>query len=196
MATTLDRREITDEERRAWREDGALCLRGVITPDWLRILEDGVDEAMANPSEVAKDYGTDAPGRFFTDHSMFLRFEQFRSFLYDSPLARLAAEFMGADKINLYDEHLLVKEAGTETPTWWHHDLPYFRIKGRQILSFWIPLDSVTEATGSVRFAIEASSAGRRIRGEKVTYVRIAMGLQGGRIRGRDGTRFAPPEDR
>ena len=133
MATILEERHITDEERAVWQSDGALCLRGAVAPEWLETLADGIDAAMGDPSDVAKAYG-EGESRFRTDHGMFLRFEQFRRFMHESPMARLAAELMGASRINLYDEHLLVKEPGTDTPTFWHHDLPYFRIKGSQSL--------------------------------------------------------------
>ena len=148
---------------RAGRGDGALCLKGVVAPEWLELLAEGIDAAIAAPSEVAKDYG-EGESRFHTDHGMFLRFEQFRRFMHESPMARLAAELMGASRINLYDEHLLIKEPGTDTPTFWHHDLPYFRIKGTQIASFWIPLDPVTEETGSLRFALGSHRWGKLFR--------------------------------
>ena len=164
MAAVIEQPAITESDRRAWREDGALRLRGVVSPYWLEVLAEGVEAAMAAPSPIAKDYGADGPGRFFTDHGMFLRFDQFRRFVHESPLARLAAELMGATRINLYDEHLLVKEPGTETPTWWHHDLPYFRIQGAQIASFWAPLDPVTEATGALRFAVGSHRWGKLYR--------------------------------
>ena len=166
MATLIEDRHITDEERKTLAEDGALCLRGVVSEDWLKTIDDGIEAAMADPSDVAKEYGE--TGRFYTDHSMWQRFEQFRSFAFDSPMARLAGELMSSKKVNLYDEHLLIKEPGTETPTWWHHDLPYFRIKGSQIISFWIPLDPVTEETGSVRFAVGSHRWGKLFRPVKI----------------------------
>jgi len=33
---------------------------------------------------------------------MFLRFEHFRRFMHEAPLARLSAELMGAARLNLY----------------------------------------------------------------------------------------------
>ena len=167
MATILEERHITDAERAVWQSDGALCLRGVVATEWLETLAEGIDAAMADPSDVAKAYG-EGESRFRTDHGMFLRLEQFRRFMHESPMARLAAELMGATRINLYDEHLLVKEPGTDTPTWWHHDLPYFRIKGSQICSFWVPLDPVTEATGSLRFAVGSHAWGKLFRPVKI----------------------------
>jgi ectoine hydroxylase-related dioxygenase (phytanoyl-CoA dioxygenase family) len=135
-----------------FRGDGAVPLRGVFSRDWIELLRAGVETAMANPSHRAKEYAAPGEGRFFTDHSLFNRFDAFRRFLHESPVAEIAARLLGSRKINLYNEHLLVKEPGTDKPTYWHHDRPYYRIKGDQIVGLWTPLDSVGEATGSLRY--------------------------------------------
>ena len=136
----------------AWRSDGVVVLRNVLSDDWLDDLRAGVDATMADPSAVSKDYVKDGHGRFFTDHFMYRRFDVFRRFLFESPAAAIAAQLMGAKKINLIDEHLLVKEPGTQTPTYWHHDFPYFEVDGEDFCSLWFPLDPVVEATGAMKF--------------------------------------------
>ncbi len=141
------------EEIRAYREDGAARIRGVIDAHWLGVLADAVDEAVASPSGFAKDYAPEGAPRYFTDHRLFNRFEGFRRFLFEGPLPRLAAEILGSSRVDLYDEHLLIKEAGTPTPTHWHHDMPYFSIDGDDLVSVWFSLDPVTRDTGALRFA-------------------------------------------
>jgi ectoine hydroxylase-related dioxygenase (phytanoyl-CoA dioxygenase family) len=59
---------------------------------------------------------------------------------------------MGATKINLYEDSLLVKEPGTIEPTMFHQDLAYFHVEGRQICTAWCPLDRATRATGAVGY--------------------------------------------
>ena len=39
------------------------------------------------------------------------------------------------------------EEPGTSNPTPWHHDQPYYCVDGKQVVSFWIPLDTVPQAT-------------------------------------------------
>lgn len=142
---------ISEAQVRSWREDGVLCLRKVFSPEWLDILRAGIAEAMARPGPLAKDYAA-GKGKFFTDHAMFRRFEPFRRFVFESPAGRIAAQLMGARKVNLLDDHLLVKEPGTENPTYWHQDFPYYEIEGGQFCSLWIPLDPVTAENGAMRF--------------------------------------------
>ena len=54
---------------------------------------------------------------------------------------------MGSSKVNLFHEHVLVKEPGTEDRTPWHHDQPYYCVNGFDTCSLWIPLDSVPKDT-------------------------------------------------
>ncbi len=161
---------LSPEDMRGWREDGALCLRGVLGLDWLALLEDGFSDSMAQPGPLSKDYGREG-GKFFTDHAMYKRLEQFRMFVYDSPMTEIAAAFMGANKLRLVDDHLLVKEPGTDNPTYWHHDFPYFQFEGEDFINFWIPLDPVTSANGAMRFA-----AGSHRWGKLYHPVRIGKG--------------------
>ena len=94
----------------------------------------------------------DGRGKFFTDHHMHRRNDVFRRFLEESPAAKIAARLLQASKLNLVDEHLLVKEPETENPTYWHQDFPYYEVTGSQFASFWIPLDPVTAETGAMKF--------------------------------------------
>lgn len=152
---------VSDADIRAYGKDGIICLRGAFDRSWLDDLADGIDRVRAAPGPNAKEYAPEGAGSFFTDHHCFLRFAPFHRFLYDSPAAQIAAEVMGASRINLYDEHLLLKEPGTATPTYWHHDAPYFHIQGDQIVSIWLPLDPVTEESGAMRFAVGSHRWGK-----------------------------------
>jgi ectoine hydroxylase-related dioxygenase (phytanoyl-CoA dioxygenase family) len=162
---------VSDDQIRTLREDGAVALRGVFDLASIETLRGGVEDAMASPGPFSKDYAPVGEGRFFADHSMFQRFESFRRFVWESPAAEIAARLMGSEKINLYNDHLLVKEPGTQTPTYWHHDLTYYRIAGDQMTSLWIPLDPVTEATGALRFAVGSHRWGKHYR-----PIRIGVG--------------------
>ena len=144
--------DLTNQQIQAWRDDGVIALRNAFDADWLARLRTGVDAVLKEPSAVSKDYAKSGEGRFFTDHFMHRRFDVFHAFLYESEAAPIAAQLMGSRRINLIDEHLLIKEPGTPTPTYWHHDLPYFEVSGDDFCSLWIPLDPVTEESGAMKF--------------------------------------------
>ena len=144
---------LTSAQKRQFDEDGAVPLHGVFSAEWLALLAEGIEIAMEQPSNFSTEYAKGEEGRFFTDHNMWQRQEAFRRFIFESPAAGIAADLMGAGKANIFDDHLLVKEAGTDKPTFWHHDMPYFPFVGDQICSLWIPLDPVDEPNGAMKFA-------------------------------------------
>ena len=132
----------------AFRTDGAAVLRGVFSDAWIARLRAGVAENMAAPGRYTKGYTKDGdPGRFFGDYCNWARIADYRAFFFDSPAPRLAGELMGSAKVNLFHEHVLVKEPGTRDRTPWHHDQPYYCVDGRDNCSLWIPLDPVPEDT-------------------------------------------------
>jgi ectoine hydroxylase-related dioxygenase (phytanoyl-CoA dioxygenase family) len=150
-----------DELVAQYERDGVVCLRQVFEPHWIEMLARGVDRNLAEPSTLAKRYTPDGkPGLFLGDYCSWRRIPEYRSFLFDSPAAAIAARFMGADKINLFHEHVLVKEPGTLEPTPWHHDMPYWTLDGTQVCSLWIPLDPVSRET-SVEYVIGSHRWGK-----------------------------------
>ncbi len=130
-----------------FQQNGVIVLRGVFT-EWIESLRKGVDHNMANPGEFSKNYTTEGDsGNFFGDYCNWARIPEYRSFFFDSPAGEMAAELMQSETVRIFHEHVLVKEPGTSNPTPWHHDQPYYCVDGKQVLSFWIPLDTVPQTT-------------------------------------------------
>ncbi len=67
--------------------------------------------------------------------------------IHTGPAAEVAADLMASQRVQLFHDHVLVKEPGTSKPTPWHQDGPYYFVSGLQTVSFWAPLDPVTEAS-------------------------------------------------
>ena len=138
----------TDAEIAQYRSDGAICLRGAFSPDWIERLRAAVDADMATPGPMVRiNTPKDAPGLFFVDFQLWQRHPDARAFVYESPAREIAARLMGSDEVVYYHDHLLVKEPGTQERTPWHHDQPYYPIDGEQVVSLWLPLDPVDRAT-------------------------------------------------
>ena len=134
---TLDRNVID-----AFRNDGATILREVFSEFWIEELRAGIDFNMATPGPYTRKYTKQGePGFFFGDYCNWQRIPHYKSFLFESPAANIAAELMGSSKVNLFHEHVLVKEPSTEDRTPWHHDQPYYCVNGFDTCSLWIPLD-------------------------------------------------------
>jgi hypothetical protein len=62
-------------------------------------------------------------------------------------ITAIAGELMGATRVRLYHDHVLVKEPGTRQRTPWHQDIPYYDVDGRQNISMWCPVDPVSRAS-------------------------------------------------
>jgi ectoine hydroxylase-related dioxygenase (phytanoyl-CoA dioxygenase family) len=131
----------------AFRRDGAVCLRQVLSEGDVALLRAGIDANLAHPSCRAKVASRpDDPGRFVEDFCSWQENEHYRRFIFESPLAEIAGQLMQSRTVRLYHDHMLTKEPGTRARTPWHQDQPYYNIEGRQNASFWIPVDAVSRA--------------------------------------------------
>ena len=52
---------------------------------------------------------------------------------------------MNSKKVNIFHEHVLIKEPGSTKKTPWHQDQPYYCVNGRDNCSLWIPLDNISK---------------------------------------------------
>ena len=128
----------------AFARDGAVCLRGLLSPDEVALLRQGIDANIAAPSPRAKVASRpDDPGFFIEDFCCWQDNAAYRRFIFDSPLAAAAARLMQSREVRLYHDHMLTKEPGTRQRTPWHQDQPYYNVEGRQNISFWIAVDPV-----------------------------------------------------
>jgi ectoine hydroxylase-related dioxygenase (phytanoyl-CoA dioxygenase family) len=129
-----------------YRREGAVVLRGIFA-DWIERLADGVAHNMREPGPYASENARpqDGGGRFFDDYCNWQRIPEFTDFMRQSPAGAIAGALMGSRKVQIFHDHVLVKESATPKPTPWHQDMPYYCVDGMQTASYWIPLDPVSE---------------------------------------------------
>lgn len=138
---------VTEADKAAFREDGAVVIRGLFSSDWIDRLRQGVDENIADPGPMSSSYTDEGKaGRYFGDYCNWDRIAAFRAIFFDSALPEAAAELMGSRHAYVFHEHVLIKEPGTQEYTPWHQDQPYYVAAGEQTISFWVPLDTVSSA--------------------------------------------------
>ncbi|HUO96426.1 MAG TPA: phytanoyl-CoA dioxygenase family protein [Steroidobacteraceae bacterium] len=148
MARVLSDGVVDNGLVKAFRADGAVCLRGVLNGSELEELRAGIDANLAKPSPRAKVASRpEDPGWFIEDFCNWSENPHYRRFIFESPLAEVAARLTGSARVRLYHDHMLTKEPGTRQRTPWHQDQPYYNIEGRQNVSFWIPVDPVSRAS-------------------------------------------------
>ncbi len=128
----------------AYQQDGAACIRGLLTPDEVQTLRAGIEMNLAAPSPRAKVASrADDPGLFIEDFCCWPDNPHYRRAIFETPLAQTAALLMQSRSSRLYHDHMLTKEPGTRQRTPWHQDQPYYNVEGFQNCSMWIPVDPV-----------------------------------------------------
>ncbi len=130
-----------------YQTDGVVLVKGLFAGH-VDTLRDGIAANMAEPGPYASENKKEGEtGRFFDDYCNWSRIPQFREVIEASPAAEVAADLMQSNRVQMFHDHVLVKEPGTSMATPWHQDGPYYFVEGRQTISFWSPLDPVKRAT-------------------------------------------------
>lgn len=138
---------VTAEMAEAYRRDGVVMVRG-LWADWVDQIRAGIERNMAEPGpHAAENLKPGEGGRFFDDYCNWQRIPEFREVILNSDVAGVAGALMGSQAVQVFHDHVLVKEPGTTKATPWHQDGPYYFVEGRQTVSFWSPVDPVAEAT-------------------------------------------------
>lgn len=142
------RERVTPELIAAFRRDGVVCIRALLTPAQVERLRAGIDANLAEPSPRAKVASRPGdPGFFIEDFCNWQDNAAYREVIFGSALAPAAGLLTGSRRIRLYHDHMLTKEPGTRAPTPWHQDQPYYNVEGDLNCSFWIPVDPVRRAS-------------------------------------------------
>lgn len=138
---------ITQDHIDQFQRDGVVLIKGLFA-DQVELLRQGVEENMQNPGPFASENKKEGQtGRFFDDYCNWDRIPAFKQAIQESPVADVAADLMQSKSVQMFHDHVLVKEPGTSMATPWHQDGPYYFVEGQQTISFWSPLDEVTDAT-------------------------------------------------
>lgn len=138
---------VSEADIQAFQQDGAVCIRGLFA-DWVDTIAAGIERNLENPSSHAAESESNySAGSFFDDYCNWERIPEFENVIRNSGAAEAAAAIVRSSKVQLFHDHVLVKEPGTSKATPWHQDFPYYFVDGEQLVSFWIPVDPVKETT-------------------------------------------------
>ena len=137
--------EIIENE---FQKNGVVLLKKVIDPYWISELQKGVEFNFKNPSKYKCVYEKNNQKEiFYDDYCNWNRIKEYNQFIFQSNISEVAKELMQSVKVNLFHEHVLVKEIGSKKRTPWHQDQSYYCVNGKDNCSFWIPLDEVNKSS-------------------------------------------------
>ncbi len=133
---------------------GACVVRGAVDRGTIDRAGDAVDHlvragSLADLSTLA-DSAESARFRAGVDH--WRSDDEFKTLATTGPLPDLVAGVLRTDRLWLYEDSVLIKEAGSSLETKWHSDDGYFHVEGRQLATLWVPLDPAPLASGALRF--------------------------------------------
>ena len=130
-----------------YQSDGVVLIKGLFA-DWVDVIKAGIERNMSQPGPyAAENLKQGEGGRFFDDYCNWTRIPEFEDVIYNSDVGQVAARLMQSESVQVFHDHILVKEPGTSKPTPWHQDAPYYFVEGEQTVSFWCPVDPVTDAS-------------------------------------------------
>ncbi|MFT2090230.1 phytanoyl-CoA dioxygenase family protein [Paraglaciecola sp. 2405UD69-4] len=135
---------ITQAHINTFQQDGVVLIKGLFEGQ-IDIIRSGIDTNMQSPGPyAAENLNPGDSGRFFDDYCNWTRIPEFEEVIRHSAAAEVAADLMKSNQVQVFHDHVLVKEAGTSKATPWHQDGPYYFVNGIQNVSFWSPMDPVT----------------------------------------------------
>jgi len=136
---------LNDSIKEEFDENGVVCVRNAIPMEFVDQLRVAADRNMKNPGPLCDEHSAAAgtAGRFHDDQFLWTRHEECKNYLFNSPVAGIAAQILHSNSVSILYDHLLVKEPGTVAPTPWHNDYSYWHISGEDICSVWLALDNV-----------------------------------------------------
>jgi ectoine hydroxylase-related dioxygenase (phytanoyl-CoA dioxygenase family) len=138
---------LSQDHIETYQRDGVVLIKGLFK-DHVKTLSVGIERNMAEPGPYASENLKEGEGgRFFDDYCNWTRIPEFEQVIRKSSAAEVAADLMGSNRVQVFHDHVLVKEPGTSKPTPWHQDGPYYFVNGQQNISFWSPMDVVKGAS-------------------------------------------------
>jgi ectoine hydroxylase-related dioxygenase (phytanoyl-CoA dioxygenase family) len=135
---------ITPEVKEQYRRDGVLILRQALHPEWLLLVELGLQRVMGNGGQAKHTFYDGQPNQFLETVRNFEVTPEIQRLMFDSPIVEMMSELLDSDEIWLYSDEFFIKGPGAgRTP--WHQDLPYWPMAGAMIASMWITLDPLDQ---------------------------------------------------
>ena len=137
-----------------FQNNGVVLLKRIIDQKWIEELRKGVEHNFKNPSKYKCVYEEENNQEiFYDDYCNWQRIKEYRNFIFNSNIAKIAGSLMKSKKVNLFHEHVLIKEKGSKKRTPWHQDQGYYCVQGRDNVSIWIPLDKI-DINSSMEFIL------------------------------------------
>ena len=140
------KRAITDEEITQYRRDGVVCLRDVLTSEWIDTIRAGIDEQREQPGPYATVFQSERSYTIAEQVSSNFN-EKLRRAVLQSGAGQIAQAMLQAPQVRLLHDNIFYKDAGDIIETPWHQDTANGCFDGMNMIRIWIPVDPVARQT-------------------------------------------------
>ena len=131
----------------AFERDGVIHLPAVIDDEWIERGREACNRAPVMPTVA----GARAPD-YFQKMRVWEKDPVFKHLSTHSPAPGIAAQLVRSDKMNLLYDQMFNIEPDSGDRTSWHHDLPFWPVRGTQVVSVWIAFDRIDKDNGALEF--------------------------------------------
>ena len=140
---------ITKNDITTFKNNGFIKLKNVLTPAVVQVLR---YEILSLLKKTFINYNESKKNRFLSLEMMWIENNLIREFVLSSRIAKICADLLCVKKIRLYHDNALVKESGCgRTP--WHYDDHHFPLATNDVITAWIPAQSIPIEMGPLTFA-------------------------------------------
>lgn len=145
---------VSDEQIKAYRQNGYLTIKQVLPADILRYMNNEISAAVAalNTEKIALE-DRDTYGKAFLQvMNIWTKFAAVKEIVFSKKMASIATTLMEVKGVRLYHDQALFKEpGGGYTP--WHADQYYWPLHSDKTITAWIPLQAVPLTMGPLEFS-------------------------------------------
>ena len=149
----LSHPSVTPEVKKQYDEDGVVILRGLLSPDYVHLLQLGIDRNLKypGPQAFAHHAKEDGSSDFITLNQDYFAIPEYQRLHEDSPIADAAGALMESDEVWLYNDSVIYKKGPSE-PTPFHQDTPQCLFaNGPHCIAFWVSPHDVSKE-GALQF--------------------------------------------
>ncbi len=152
---------LTEDKVAQYQRDGHILLENVLDAAYIPPYQEAIEQTVAERNKETRALkDRDTYGKAFLQTTNLWEHNGLvKEFVTAKRFAGIAARLMGVDKVRLYHDQALFKEAGGGiTP--WHQDQHYWPLATNKTITMWMTLADISADMGTLRFASGSQAEG------------------------------------
>ncbi len=153
--------QLTNEQIASYQRDGHILLEDVLPAEYIQPYHEAIVQTVAERNtETRKLADRDTYGMAFLQTMNLWEYsDTVKEYVMAKRFAGIAARLMGVERVRLYHDQALFKEAGGGiTP--WHQDQHYWPLDTNNTITMWMTLADIHADMGTLQFASRSHAEG------------------------------------